>query len=197
MSKCCNILWAGSERTARYHVEVLQRFMGCQWTDSTIPCRSAATFYELAVNGWHGTMSTCCNVLWAGSELMARYHVEVLQHFMGWQWMDSTIPCRSAATFYGLAVNGQYDTMSKCCNILWAGSERMAQYHVEVLQHFIGWQWTDNTVPCWHVATFHSQFLCYTKCPKGHVTSTALHLIARSLAGPDFKPAVATALNCV
>jgi len=34
-----------------------------------------------------------------------------LQHFTGWQWTDSTIPCRSAAIFYGLAVNGQHNTM--------------------------------------------------------------------------------------
>jgi hypothetical protein len=116
---------------------------------------------------------------------------------VGWQWTDGTVPCRRAATFHGLAVNGRHGTMSTCCNNSLAGSERMAWYHVDVLQHFMGWQWTDGTVPCRRAVTFHSQFLCYKKCPKGHLTSRALHLISRSLAGPTSKPDVATALNCV
>jgi len=47
-----------------------------------MPCRSAATFYGLAVNGWHGTMSKCRNIVWAGSERTTRYHVDMLQHFI-------------------------------------------------------------------------------------------------------------------
>jgi len=52
-------------------------------------------------------------------------------------------------------------------------------------------------VPRQSAATFHSQFLCYKQCPKGHATSRVLHLIARSLAELDSKPDVATALNCL
>ena len=151
---------------------------------------------------------------WAGSERTTWYHVETLQHFMRWQWTDDMVPCQSAATFHGLAVNGQHGTTSKHCNISCAGCEQTTWYHVEAcniscagsertwyhveaLQHFMDWEWTDNMVPCRCAATFHSQFLCYKQCPKGHVASRALHLIARSLAGPDSKPDVATALNCV
>ena len=113
--------------TVSYSCTWLALYVGWQWMDHMVPCRGVATFYGLAVNGKHDTMSKCCNILWAGSERTAWYHVE-------------------------------------CCNILWAGSERTAWYHVEVLQHFMGWQWTDSTIPCRR---------------------------------PDFKPDVATALNCV
>lgn len=55
--------------------------------------------------------------MWAGSERTTRYHVEVLQHFMGWQWMDDMVPRQNVETFHGLAVNRRHDTMLKCCNI--------------------------------------------------------------------------------
>jgi len=155
MLKCCNISWAGSEWTTQYHVKVLQHFTGWQWTDNTVPCRSAATFHALAVNGRHGTMSTCCKISRAGSEWTTWYHVDVLQNFTRWQWTDDTVPCRSVATFHVLAVNGRHGTMLKCSNISCAGSEWTTWYHVEVLQHFMCWQWTDDMVPCRSAATFH------------------------------------------
>jgi hypothetical protein len=34
----------------------------------------------------------------------------------------------------------QYLTAALDLHCMWAGSERMAQYHVDVLQHFMGWQ---------------------------------------------------------
>jgi len=154
-SKHCNISCAGSEQTTWYHDEVLQHFMGWQWTDNMVPCRSAATFHALAANRRHGTMSKCCNISWAGSEQTTWYHVKVLQHFMGLQWTDNMVPRRSTATFHALAVNRRHGTISKCCNISWAGSEQTTWYYVEALQHFMRWQWTDDMVPCRSAATYH------------------------------------------
>ena len=65
------------------------------------------------------------------------YSCTWLALYVSWQWVDDMVPCQSAAPFHGLAVKGRHITMSKCCNISWAGSERTTQYHVKLLQHFI------------------------------------------------------------